>query len=314
MRLHSLTVTGFGPFADTVTVDFDTLAADGLFLLSGPTGSGKTSILDAVCFALYGDVPGDRGSAKRLRSDQAAPGVAPRVELELTVRGRHFRLARSPMWTRPKKRGTGTTTEQAHVVCSEHIDGAWSPLSNRLDEVGHLVTGLLGMNMAQFCQVALLPQGQFQGFLRARSDERHALLQRLFATDRFEQIERWLRDHARTLKRDVADQEAALIRAISRVEEAADAAAPEDLADAEGWLSEQTEAASTGAAAAQEALAVATHLRVAAEATLSAGRDLGTHQGLGRSAERTLAALDQQAGEHRERLALRAAAQRAAQV
>ena len=91
----------FGPFADTVEVDFDRLSEAGLFLLSGPTGAGKSSVLDAVCFALYGDVPGDRGTAKRLRSDQAAPGVRPRVELEATLAGRRFRIVRSPSWARP---------------------------------------------------------------------------------------------------------------------------------------------------------------------------------------------------------------------
>ena len=79
MRLHRLLVTAFGPFADTVEVDFDGLSEGGLFLLAGPTGAGKSSVLDAVCFALYGDVPGDRSTAKRLRCDQAGPDVAPTV-------------------------------------------------------------------------------------------------------------------------------------------------------------------------------------------------------------------------------------------
>ena len=112
MRLHRLEVTAFGPFADTVTVDFDALSAAGLFLLSGATGAGKSSVLDAVCFALYGAVPGDRNDAKRLRSDHAADR-APRVALEATLSGRRFRIVRSPAWARPKKRGSGTTPEQA---------------------------------------------------------------------------------------------------------------------------------------------------------------------------------------------------------
>ena len=77
MRLHHLSVVGFGPFADPVSIDFDALSDAGLFLLSGPTGAGKSSVLDAVCFALYGDVPGDRAAAKRLRSDHAGDDVAP---------------------------------------------------------------------------------------------------------------------------------------------------------------------------------------------------------------------------------------------
>src|SRR6187402_3448895 len=118
MRLHHLEITGFGPFADPVSIDFDALSDAGLFLLSGPTGAGKSSVLDAVCFALYGDVPGDRSTAKRLRSDQAGDDVVPRVVLEATMTGRRFRIDRSPAWQRPKKRGSGLTTEQARVVIS----------------------------------------------------------------------------------------------------------------------------------------------------------------------------------------------------
>ena len=111
MRLHELHITAFGPFAESVTIDFDALSASGLFLLSGATGSGKSSILDAVCFALYGDVPGDRSTAKRLRSDLADPATAPRVRLECTLSSRRFRFERSPAWRRAKRRGTGETTE-----------------------------------------------------------------------------------------------------------------------------------------------------------------------------------------------------------
>ncbi|HEU4810644.1 MAG TPA: SMC family ATPase [Nocardioides sp.] len=258
MRLHHLEVTAFGPFADTVTVDFDQLSDAGLFLLSGATGAGKTSVLDAVCFALYGDVPGDRNAARRLRSDQAAPGVAPRVELEATLSGRRFRITRSPAWERPKKRGTGTTTQQASVTISERVEGAWHPLSSRLDETGHLVTRLVGMNVTQFTQVAMLPQGRFQAFLRARSDERHKLLQQLFRTGRFDAVERWLRDRRLTLRResDAAHQRVADL--VSRISEATDADLPED------WdIRELSGPAATGAA-----LGWAAGLRDTAKASL----------------------------------------------
>ena len=227
MRLHHLEVTAFGPFADTVEVDFDALSEAGLFLLTGPTGAGKTSILDAVCFALYGDVPGDRNSAKRLRCDQAAVGVEPRVSLEATLSGRRFRIVRSPAWERPKKRGSGTTTQQASVSISERVDGRWEPLSNRLDETGHLITRLVGMTVTQFTQVALLPQGRFQAFLRARSDERHKLLQQLFRTGRFEHVERWLRDRRLGLRRDSQAAHEAVADLVSRISEAADRPLPE---------------------------------------------------------------------------------------
>ncbi|MGB0102124.1 MAG: SMC family ATPase, partial [Nocardioides sp.] len=233
MRIHHLEITAFGPFAETVSVDVDQLSEAGLFLLSGPTGAGKTSVLDAVCFALYGDVPGDRNGAKRLRSDQAAPGVRPRVVLETTLSGRRFRIVRSPAWERPKKRGSGMTTEQASVTIAERVDGAWITHSTRLDETGHLVTRLVGMNVAQFTQVAMLPQGRFQAFLRARSEERHHLLQQLFRTGRFEDVERWLRDRRIGVRRRCEEAQAHVDDLVSRVSEATGAEAPDD--DRSGW-------------------------------------------------------------------------------
>lgn len=227
MRLHHLEITAFGPFADTVEVDLDALSAAGLFLLSGPTGAGKTSVLDAVCFALFGDVPGDRAVAKRLRCDQAAPGVQPRVRLEATLGGRRLLISRTPAWERPKKRGTGLTSEHASVTVSELRGGAWSPLTSRLDEAGDLLGSLLGMSLTQFTQVALLPQGRFQAFLRARADERHQLLQRLFRTGRFEDVERWLRERRldQRRRRDSLLGEIAVLT--GRVLEAGDADLPD---------------------------------------------------------------------------------------
>lgn len=106
MRLHRLRVTAFGPFGSTEEVDFDALSAAGLFLLHGPTGAGKTSVLDAVCYALYGAVPGARqGPGTTLRSDHAAPGTVTEVLLELTVGGRRLEIRRTPPQQRPKKRG-----------------------------------------------------------------------------------------------------------------------------------------------------------------------------------------------------------------
>lgn len=219
MRLHHLEITAFGPFADTVRVDFDELSRAGLFLLSGPTGAGKTSVLDAVCFALYGDVPGDRSTAKRLRCDQAAPGLRPLVTLEVTLGDRRFRIVRSPAWERPKKRGTGTTVEPAAVTLSELEGGGWQPLSSRLDETGDLVGRLVGMTLTQFTQVAMLPQGRFQAFLRARSEDRHRLLQQLFRTGRFEQVERWLRERRLALRHEALEAHQAVADLLSRASE-----------------------------------------------------------------------------------------------
>lgn len=272
MRLHSLEITAFGPFADTVRVDFDRLCDAGLFLLSGPTGAGKTSVLDAVCFALYGEVPGDRGSAKRLRSDQAAPGVRPRVELEATLAGRRFRIVRSPSWTRPKKRGAGTTTEQAAVSIAERVDGAWTTLSTRLDETGHLVARLVGMNVGQFTQVAMLPQGRFQAFLRARSEERHHLLQQLFRTGRFDAVERWLRDHRIALRRRSEAAEAAVADLVSRISEATGDPAPAD--EPAAWAGRHLDGAAAAATRAAAHAHAATETEAVARAALDEARRL----------------------------------------
>ncbi|MCY7395000.1 MAG: SMC family ATPase, partial [Nocardioides sp.] len=240
LKLHRLEISAFGPFAETSTVDFDRLSGAGLFLLSGATGAGKTSVLDAVCFALYGDVPGDRSAAKRLRCDQARPEQAPRVVLEATLSGRRFRFVRSPSWERAKKRGTGTTTEQASVVVAERMKGQWVTLSTRLDEAGHLVGNLVGMNLTQFTQVAMLPQGRFQTFLRARSEDRHALLQQLFRTGRFEDVERWLRERRTELRRRAAQGHHDIADLVSRISEVTDTALHDgwDVHDLSGPLRE----------------------------------------------------------------------------
>lgn len=220
MRLHRLEITAFGPFSGTEVIDFEALSDAGLFLIHGQTGAGKTSVLDAVCFALYGQVPGARNAVKGLRSDHAAPELGPRVVLETTLRGRRFRITRSPAWDRPKKRGSGTTVEQARIIVEELVGGAWIGLSTRLDEAGDLIGRLLGMTAAQFCQVALLPQGDFAAFLRAGAEERRKVLERLFATEVFTQVEGWLADQRAATRREAAELRAAAESTADRIAEA----------------------------------------------------------------------------------------------
>jgi exonuclease SbcC len=227
MRLHSIEITAFGPFADTVAVDFDDLGADGLFLLHGQTGAGKTSILDAVAFALYGTVPGARAGGHRLLSDHAPVGAVPTVCLEATISGRRVRIARSPEFERPKKRGVGTTKQNAKATL-EWLDGSGENLS-RSQEIGDVVKALLGMSAEQFFQVVLLPQGEFAKFLRADSEERGKLLERLFDTTRFGDVEQWFRDRRGSGAKALAEQQkavdvlAAKVAAAAGIEAGADA-------------------------------------------------------------------------------------------
>ncbi|MDG3012355.1 SMC family ATPase [Rhodococcus sp. D2-41] len=201
MRLHSLEMTAFGPFADTQRVDFDALGADGLFLLHGNTGAGKTTILDAVAFALYGTVPGARKDGRRLLSDHAPAGTCPEVRLELTLGGERFRLVRRPGYERPKKRGEGTITEQPKATL-EWLTGDRESLS-RIPDIAAEIGRMLGMSADQFFQVALLPQGEFARFLRAETDERGVLLERLFDTSRFGSVEAWFADRRRDSAQEV---------------------------------------------------------------------------------------------------------------
>lgn len=185
MRILHLTIEGFGPFAGKENIDFESLTSDGLFLIAGPTGAGKTSILDAICFALYGKVPGSRGKVKQLRSQFASPRTATRVTLDCEVRGKRFKVERSPAYERPKQRGSGTTTQPSSVSYLEFIGGEWVGLSRKHEEVGQIVEETVGLTGDQFTRVIMLPQGEFTAFLRADAADREAILERLFGTERF---------------------------------------------------------------------------------------------------------------------------------
>ncbi|NMM83505.1 ATP-dependent dsDNA exonuclease [Rhodococcus sp. SRB_17] len=219
MRLHKLEVTAFGPFADTIEVDFDKLGADGLFLLHGDTGAGKTTVLDAVAFALYGRVPGARNEGKRLLSDHAPAGSVPQVSLEATISGRRLKLVRSPEFSRPKKRGSGSIVENAKATL-EWLDGRGENLS-RIPDIGDEVNRLMGMSADQFFQVVLLPQGEFAKFLRAENDERGKLLERLFDTKKFVSVEAWFDEKKKASATALANKEQAVSLLLARVETAA---------------------------------------------------------------------------------------------
>jgi exonuclease SbcC len=249
MRPHQLRVTAFGAFAGSQEVGFDELG--GLFLLHGETGAGKTTLLDAIAFALYGQVPGVRGAARRLRSDHAAAEVLTEVQLEATIGGRRLRITRRPEQERPKKSGTGFTKEPASVLLEERTSaGAWEGRSSRAGEADKEISDLMGMSAVQFFQVVLLPQGQFAKFLHSDATDRAALLQKLFGTDRFQAVERWLANRRVATQRDVEDASDVVDRLLNRVAQEARAAVPDDAAGpASGaswqvaWASELLQAA-----------------------------------------------------------------------
>ncbi|MGX1542336.1 AAA family ATPase [Streptomyces adustus] len=272
MRLHRLDVTAFGPFGAAQTVDFDALSAAGLFLLHGPTGAGKTSVLDAVCYALYGAVPGARQGAQglTLRSDHAAAAVRTEVRLELTVAGRRLEITRQPPWERPKLRGSGTTVDKAQTWLREYdaAAGAWKDLSRSHQEIGEEITQLLGMSREQFCQVVLLPQGDFARFLRADAEARGKLLGRLFDTRRFAEVEKRLADRRKATEAQVREGDAALLADAHRMQQEAGGALelPELTPGQPGLADAVLSAAAVARSTAREELTVAHCRLTAAEA------------------------------------------------
>jgi exonuclease SbcC len=209
VKPHRLTLEAFGPYADAVTIEFDDLARDGLFLIYGPTGAGKTYLLDAMSFALYGEVAGARGS-HTLKSDHAESRAAPRVALEFSAQGERYVVERTPAHTMPKVRGEGETTKNPTVALAR-LDGAAAvPIASSITEVRHEVERLVGLDASQFQQVILLPQGQFEQVLRADSGDREKLLKTLFDTEIYERVAFWLDEQAKDARRAVYEQQEAL--------------------------------------------------------------------------------------------------------
>ncbi|MFD5973324.1 AAA family ATPase [Streptomyces bacillaris] len=301
MRLHRLTLTAFGPFGATQEVDFDGLSSAGLFLLHGPTGAGKTSVLDAVCYALYGAVPGARQSpGATLRSDHAPAGLPTEVQLELTVGGRRLEVTRSPAQPRPKRRGDGFTQEKAQSRLRERDpEGAWKALSKSHQEIGEELVQLIGMSRDQFCQVVLLPQGDFARFLRADAEARGKLLGRLFDTRRFAAVEERLAELRRGAEARVKAGDEEILALAQRIAQAggpaaAEASQPTVRAGEPGLAEAVLEWAALARSAARERLDIAGAVVAAAE-----GRQLAAARAL--EAERELARLQQRYAETRRR-------------
>ncbi len=203
--MHRLEVEGFGPFLRPQIVDFDAFAEDGIFVISGRTGAGKSSILDAICFALYGSVPRYDAGEKRLRSDHSGPDDATLVALEFSAGGERWRVERSPEYERAKRNGAGTTTAPPQARLFVWAGEGWEGRAARPRDVGEALHEILPLSQEQFLQVILLAQNRFARFLLASHTERQALLRTLFGTRRFEEYE-----HA--LERRRKDSEARVAR------------------------------------------------------------------------------------------------------
>jgi len=219
MYLHRMTIQALGPFVGQHTIEFADLAASGLFLLEGPTGSGKSTLIDAIVFAIYGKVASRDASEDRLRSAHAAPEVETFVDLVLETGSGIYRVRRSPAYQRPKQRGAGTTLQQAQVrlwrlTSPDARDG--DVLSIRADEVGAELRRAVGLDREQFVQTIVLPQGEFAGFLRADPESRRGLLQQVFGTEVYERVQQRLERMRAEVGRAVEESRQSVDRAVAR--------------------------------------------------------------------------------------------------
>lgn len=214
MKPLMLTMQAFGPYAERETVDFAAID-HGLFLICGPTGSGKTTIFDAIKFALYGETSGEVREAREMRSDHAAPDVLTSVELVFEHAGHEYRVYRAPAQTRPKKRGEGTTEIKPEAFLEEITDGV--SLASRSDDVTARVIELLGIDARQFSRIVMIAQNDFAAVLNAKTKEREALFREIFGTQLYARIQDLLDERRRVLEDDMASARAGVEAEIARV-------------------------------------------------------------------------------------------------
>ena len=203
MRIHHLALEAVGPFAGRHEIDLDQLSAGGLFLLEGPTGAGKSTLIDAIVFGLYGTL----GSQQDERLPSAhAPGVEPVVEVVFSTGAGIYRVRRTPAFLRPKRRGDGVVKQNATarlVRLQSPTDEAGEAVASTTQEVGAEVLRIVGLSRVQFSQTVVLPQGRFATFLRAKPDERAAVLQDVFGTEVYQRLQEELTAMARRARQDV---------------------------------------------------------------------------------------------------------------
>ena len=207
MRPLKLSIAGFGPYAKLQQLDFDSLGTGGLYLITGDTGAGKTTIFDAITFALFGEASGNSRSASMLRSKYATPQDPTYVELTFSYNGKEYTVHRSPEYERPKARGSGTTKQAADAVLT-FPDGR---VVTKLKDVDTAIREIIGLNREQFSQVAMISQGEFRKLLQADTRQRQSIFRDIFGTHCFVTLQDQLKEEASKV-RSQREQASASIR------------------------------------------------------------------------------------------------------
>lgn len=217
MRPVKLVMRAFGPYANEESIDFGKLEGKNLFLVTGPTGSGKTTIFDAISFAMYGETSGNERSAESLRSQFADENMLTKVELEFELRGATYRIIRTPRQMKPKTRGDGYTEHSASAELTIS-NGGENKVVTGIKDVNDKVESVMGISAEQFRQIMMIPQGDFRRLITENSQERENVLQKIFDTGIYKMIQNELQSRAKRLGSEIASERNVVNAFISRIE------------------------------------------------------------------------------------------------
>lgn len=185
MRPVNITLCGFGAYAEKTVIDFEKLGKSGLYLITGDTGAGKTTIFDAITYALYGSASGNSRGSDTFRSKYSAPETPTYVEMTFDYDGKRYYIKRNPDYDRPKEKGEGMTRESAGA-CLRYPDGR---VVNKVKDVNEAVIEIMGIDRKQFTSIAMIAQGDFLKLLLASTEERKAIFRKLFHTEKYSYLE-----------------------------------------------------------------------------------------------------------------------------
>ena len=247
MKIRWLRITGIGPFAGTHTVDFSAFEDSGLFLLDGPTGAGKSTLIDAITFALYGDVARTKDASKdRLRSNHISDSDPSEADLVFEVATGIYRVTRTPAYTPAgKKSQRNSKSTLTRVVEDPDAPDGWrtvEPIASGPRDVGYEIPRIVGLDKDQFLQTIVLPQGKFSQFLNATSDAREQILRDIFDTQIYVDFTKALVDAAASSKRGIEERRVAAVSAFERVRALDDALSEDAHTDAPGAQERSAEA------------------------------------------------------------------------
>ncbi len=197
MRPIKLKISAFGPYAGEVNLDLENLGEKGLYLITGDTGAGKTTIFDAITFALFGEASGSNRKSDMLRSKYAAPETPTEVELTFVYNGKNYHIQRNPEYMRPAKRGEGLTKQTAEATLT-YPDGR---IVTKAKDVTNAVRELLGIDRNQFSQIAMIAQGDFLKLLLASTEDRIKIFRQLFKTERYQLLQERLKNESGKLRK-----------------------------------------------------------------------------------------------------------------